>query len=353
MSLYYPFKHHFLLLAVIFLLLSQGTAQTRVTRLFSMKDEKPGFTPSEFYIAGVVDDRADNQRNYMGLSAKAVSEFYNSYLPADHALRPVIISIKKLDAIETAPANNRVEGHIKLSMSFGLKREFDTVQLINYNGGITYTRVGAPPGVAEVNTGHVLLSAVNWFNVWINKQADHSPLLAKSVQVKFTDFNQQPEGDTIYYSVNRPIKWDDFKGKPGGGPYAAEVFVSVGYAEHVEVVKGIIYVALSIKTYFPKSAAWVNNNAQTSYALNHEQRHFDIARIIAERFKNNIIAAPLPVENYDGAINVAYLETLRQAYAMQTLYDKETSHGTDNAGQEEWNRRIDEQLRYYGIVKAD
>ncbi len=83
----------------------------------------------------------------------------------------------------------------------------------------------------------------------------------------------------------------------------------------------------------------------SDYALNHEQRHFDIAKIAAEHFKRKLASEQLPVDNYDGFINYDYLDAYREMDKLQEQYDKETDHGANHAAQEGWDRKIDEELR--------
>jgi predicted secreted Zn-dependent protease len=108
---------------------------------------------------------------------------------------------------------------------------------------------------------------------------------------------------------------------------------------------------MSMKVYLPKSDCWVRNRGLDDYALDHEQRHFDIAKIVAAHFKQKIIAINLPPDNYDGEINVEYLETLRELHRMQMQYDKETRHGSNRHSQEQWGEKIDRELKALGIKK--
>jgi len=36
---------------------------------------------------------------------------------------------------------------------------------------------------------------------------------------------------------------------------------------------------------------------------------------------------------------------------LQDEYDRDTRHGTNKAMQEEWNRRIDAELREFGVIE--
>ena len=86
----------------------------------------------------------------------------------------------------------------------------------------------------------------------------------------------------------------------------------MGYRmRHESINNGIIDLKLEMKVCLPKSACWVRDGSRNNYTLNHEQRHFDIVEIIAEQFKTKILQENLPVNNFDGPINVDYLDAIR------------------------------------------
>ena len=189
---------------------------------------------------------------------------------------------------------------------------------------------------------------MEYINTWMNQQANTNIKLAKGVKISFTDFTEKPEGDTIYYSFARPLTWNDFQSKIPADKekYEAEVFPSFGYEEKTQLVNGIINIRLAVKASLPKSACWVKENSRNSYTLNHEQRHFDLAKIVTEHFKKKLKAADdLTVENYDGPINVEYLESYREMHNLQKQYDDETHHGIDHSAQQRWNEKIDKELK--------
>ena len=169
--------------------------------------------------------------------------------------------------------------------------------------------------------------------------------LAKTVALSFSDYADDQAADSVFYSSKRPLKWSDFTTGFQSHKYDAEVFPVMGYDEETSVVKGTVEVHILLKTYLAKESALVKDGAQNDYVLNHEQRHFDIARIAAERFKKRLQQTTLPVSNYDGFINVYYLDAYREMHNMQERYDNETAHGTDHAAQSTWDKRIDDELR--------
>ncbi|MDB5009909.1 MAG: hypothetical protein JWQ06_698, partial [Mucilaginibacter sp.] len=87
------------------------------------------------------------------------------------------------------------------------------------------------------------------------------------------------------------------------------------------------------------------------YALNHEQRHFDIVKIITEQFKQKVLAEKLTPDTFEAFINMQYLDSYRDMDAMQKAYDKETSHGINRFVQTEWNDRIDKELKKFNRIE--
>jgi hypothetical protein len=328
-----------------------------------LHDERLPVTPREFYIANVTDERVDPsavawllpRSDEKGLvkaypvdlqgGFTVIKQFIDRSLPQNTNLRPIIVSLKKCKVTETQLPGGLVEGHITINMSFSLQQDDEALHLLNYNGNGKYTRNAGPPQEIEPALRKVLGNGLIYLNTWMNREANTDIKLAKAVKVSFTDYQEKPEGDTIYYSASRPLTWDDFKSKIADKRFAAEVYPTIGYNEHTEVNNGIISLKLNIKVCLPKSAAWVRDGVRTDYILNHEQRHFDIAKIAAGHFIQKVKAETLPVFNYDGPINVDYLDAYREMDSLQMKYDKETSHGMDRFMQQKWNEKIDEELK--------
>ena len=327
-------------------------------------------TPTEFYVATVKDERENKAAiawllpvNYYlnnmlktfpvdlrGGSFNAIKKYIEYNISKNAAYRPIDIRLKKFTVTETPVANGGAQGAVNLALSFDLETGLDeTLQLTTYRGNTTYTRRAGYPQDIEPILRQALQNGLIYLNNWMNKQAGSNILLAKKVLLSFTDYSEKTEGDTIYYNINRPLTWDDFHSKIGNSRFDAEVFPSFGYSEKVVVDKGVINIILSIKVFLPKSANWAKESARDSYGLNHEQRHLDIAKIVSEHFKQKLKTENLPVHNYDGFINVDYLDAFREMNALQKQYDSETAHGSNHWAQEKWDARIDDELKKLGI----
>jgi hypothetical protein len=354
---------------VSILLLGSFSGAQETGGLIVLRDEKLNFTPHEFYIAEVTDDRTDKSpvasllykddaHGYLNRSyemkdgcAISIKRFITNNLPQNINLRPVIISIKSLRLTETSTPAGRISGHLAIDFTFGLQKNYGSLALTEYTAGVRYTRSDGVTDIAEPTIRQAIERALTWFNKWMNDRAETDIRLATSVKLQLTDYSEKTEGDTIYYSTARPLTWADFREKPMTGNFDAEIFTSVGYTEQASVEKGVINLNIGMKVELAKSDCWVRSRAQDDYALNHEQRHFDIAKIIGEHFKQKLASMNLPPDNYDGEINVEYLETLRELHSMQTQYDKETRHGRDNLAQSRWDDKIDAELKSLGVKK--
>jgi hypothetical protein len=354
-----------LFLFVNILFLGGVKAQT-ANNAITLRNEKLNFIPGEFYIAGVADERTEKDivatlvykegvayktrlADLKDGAANAIKLFITRNLSQNTDLRPVIVTLHDFKLAETDSGAGGVNGHLTMAISFGLRKDYGVLELVEYKSGLRYMRSYGQTEFPETILRHGIEGAIKWFNNWIEEYAQKDIRLAKSVSVAFSDYTEKPEGDTIYYAVNRPLAWDDFKDKPRAGVFDAEIFAGIGYTEHVEVEKGVIKLEIAVKVDMPKSGSWVKSNALDAYSLNHEQRHFDIAKIVGEHFKKKIAAMGVTPDNYEASISMEYLETLRELTSMQNQYDHDTHHGNDRRAQADWNTRIDEELKELGV----
>ncbi|MBS1519807.1 MAG: hypothetical protein JST50_02330 [Bacteroidetes bacterium] len=333
-----------------------------------LRDEKINFTPREFYIADVADERKDRgpvadliitkpdhsiafkKLDLKDGPVKSIRQFIIRNLHRDTSLRPVVVTLKEFKITETKQPNGQISGRLGIVFSFSLQASYRSIHLVDYTGGIRYVRQENIPVDAEAILRQGIEGTLDFFNTWINSNSETNTLLAKAVKLRFTDNNETPEGDTIYYSAKRPLTWADFKDRPRDNHFEAEIIPVMGYTEQNRVANGIIYVDMAIKVSVAKSDCWVKGE-KDDYVLNHEQRHFDIEKIVGERYKKKLLSMKLPTDNFYGPINVEYLEALRNATSMQKQYDAETRHGEDRLAQAQWNEEIDKELREFGVKK--
>lgn len=374
-SLCYFNKVSFVTLAglLIMCLCSVAVGQPTVkTEVIALRSGLLPFTPKEFYIAGVLDER-DNRTvvgyllsprssplqpvithpvDLQGGAETAIGQFIRQGLACNKALRPIVVRIKECLITETPGARGRVDGRVVLTMAFDLQRDGETVHLVEYRrGGAHYNRPANAKSQVAVEKAfrQSLVSALRYLNTWINQEADSNVLLAKGIKVSFTDYTRNVEEDTVFYATDRPLTWNDFRERPRLERYAASVFPNFAYESRSQVVNGILHINMTLKVYVLPDYSWVKDHAKDPYSLNHEQRHFDIVKLIAERFKQKVQPDSLTVEDYSSIIQWQYIDAYREMNRLQEQYDNETRHGTDQAAQERWNRRIDEELRSFAV----
>ncbi|MHA6250009.1 hypothetical protein ACXYMU_18900 [Pontibacter sp. CAU 1760] len=331
----------------------------------ALRNERLPFTPREFYVAQVIDERED--RKYIGYllppvtqapakpspvdlqggGLAAIQAFYQSSLSHNKALRPVIVRLQECRVTETPGAKpGRVNGQVAVAMAFEYKRGGQVIPLLEYKGGIRYDRPAGQLEVVEPALRRALADAVQYLNTWMDREAGTNEKLATSLHVTFKDHTQQAPGDTVFYSPNRPLVWADFRGAPSKPThFAAAVFPSFAYEGQPEVTEGVLHLNLTMKVFVLKGSSWVKDAARNAYSLNHEQRHFEIVKLVAERFKQKLTTEHLTLEDYNSQMQYAYIESFREMNRMQEQYDSETRHGIDQVAQARWDTRIAAELK--------
>ncbi len=335
-----------------------------------------GITPTEFYIADVIDERSDRQAvaylvqpaalnptnapvittaqpvDFQGGGLAAIRQFVRQSLPRNTGLRPLIIRVKECRVAETASSTKgRIDGTVKVHLAFDYLRDNKYTRLIEYQGGARYARPAGQFTVVEPTLRQTLASGLRYINTWMNQQANHNEKLAKGLQVHFSDYTRSQADDTVFYRVNQPLTWADFTATPRAGRYAALVFPGFAYEGGSDVKDGIIHLNLKVKVYVLRSSSWVKDVARDAYSLNHEQRHFDIVKLVAERFKQKIKPDSLTLEDYNSIVQYKFIESFREMNRLQEQYDGETQHGINQAAQAAWSQRIEADLRKYGVKK--
>lgn len=342
---------------------SQGTVPEPIRLLTG----KIPVTPTEFYIHSVTDSRADQSAvanlffagagrkpviqtaDLQGGADAAIRSFMFRSINRDLSLRPLHVQIKECKITEEISGDNLINGRITVALGFDLVKEGgNNVQLTQYSSVAKYSRTLQSQGIIEPTLRQLLANSLKFINSWMDKEVSENVKLARGVKIAFTDFQEQ-DTDTVYYQQDRPLIWNDFRDKPRNSRYSAQVFPGLGYDQRSKITDGIIHLELAIKVYVIKSASWVIPGSQDTYRLNHEQRHFDIVKLVGERFKEKLLSEKLTPDNYEGIINYEYLESFREMNQRQKEYDKATGHGSNQGMQYHWNKKIDNELMSYRL----
>jgi Bacterial protein of unknown function (DUF922) len=333
-----------------------------------LQPERLSFTATEYNITAVSDQRQNRGNigawfsapkqpaqvlDLAGGTSPALQNFIRQNLRQKPGSRPVALRLTECRITEKI-IGNRVDGTFVFAVGFDLLKDADgetnNKRLTEYRTSANYTRPVNQTAVVENVVRQSLVAALTYFNGFMNREVKQDERLAKSLRVIFTDYVRHADNDTVFYDRSRPLTWADFRAKPRAGTrYAAEVNPNFGYEGRSRVVNGTIELSLVLKVYTLKSGSWTTPPALNDYSLNHEQRHFDIAKIEAERFKRGIVPDSLSLEDYNSNVQYRFIESFRTMNQRQQQYDDETNHGINQAVQERWNQRIERELQALGI----
>jgi hypothetical protein len=180
------------------------------TEPIALRAEPLPFTPREFYIADLIDEREDRSAvvyllpspnspsaatrplDLQGGALTAIRAFVQRSLPRNTALRPVVIHLQECRVTESPATNGSVEGQVMLRMAFDYQREGEVVHLVDYRGGARYQRPVGQLAAIEPALRKSLASALQYLNTWMERQAGSSEKLARQLQVHFTDYTRNP-----------------------------------------------------------------------------------------------------------------------------------------------------------------
>ena len=328
-----------------------GVLPAPTYRVAEVRDERPEKRAVAWLLPTITSGPAPTPRpvDLQGGAAVAVQQFARQSLPQQPEQRPVRLRLRELRVTETPAPGGRVEGRVRVELAYDWLRPHDTpLPLTVYRGGARYLRPATDISTVEPALRQALVEGLRYLNTWLPQAAAHDVRLATSVRPTYRNDQRQTEPDTLFYDPARPLRWSDFTGPPRAGIYAAAVFPSFAYQGQPRVHNGVVELDITLQVFVVRSSSWVGPAQHNPYSLNHEQRHFDLVKLIAERFRRNTMDS-LTVADYNSILQIAYLKSFTEMNRLQDRYDAETHHGLDTAAQQRWNRQIDAELRTFGV----
>lgn len=289
---------------------------------------------------------------------QAATEFFSESIhPIDSAEKEIQVRVLELELTEKLnPETGLYEGDVQLGLGFYVIGRFDPVHLLDYAGSVQYQRSGFRMDRVEAVFNKLFSNSLVYFDSWIKSQALNTRALAKTFRLDIIEQERVSTGEKVFYDPDRPLVWGDFKARPSpGSRNNATIFTSFSLEGVSLMDSGSVVQTLELNVYMLPMQSWVKT--PSDYGLNHEQRHFDIVRIVADRLIHRLENTDLSLDFYQSQINEAYLDAYREMNRLQELYEKGVNHGLDPEGQERWNGWIDEALagdwgRIEGFLKA-
>lgn len=153
---------------------------------------------------------------------------------------------------------------------------------------------------------------------------------ARPVQVSVV-LAPDPEGraDLMRYNRNRPLKIEDFRGRPdkrSQGVAATRSGIEMSYSgtEYPDRIE----VTVTMYAYFEPGKSWMKAEGQNARVLNHEQGHLDLTAIYLCKMKTRIEQQTYNPLTWGNAIKALYHKVTVELGRAQEAYDRETQHGT-------------------------
>ncbi|MCE7055538.1 DUF922 domain-containing Zn-dependent protease [Algoriphagus sp. AGSA1] len=346
-----------LLLAIIAIFISSGIscAQDIILKL------QPGELPAQernYRFDQLLDTRGrkevgrlfDAQRKahsltFDGKLAEQTLALYRSKIKPTHApSHNILVKIHTLDQSEIYQADWKAyKGEIELKLGFFLIGPNEPEHLVDFQSKTNYRRPINQPHHIEPAVRSLFENGWKYFDDWISAQSMGNRLLAKKVRLNIIDPVRKSTADTVFYDPGRPLTWDDFKESPSPlSSFNATIFSSLSIEGNATVEDGEIIQNIEIKVYMIPAQSWVKH--ADSYASNHEQRHFDITRIAADRMKEKLKSMDTDPYLFEAKLNDIYWDAYREMNRMQELYDQQTKHGLNKEIQDKWNNLITDAL---------
>lgn len=139
------------------------------------------------------------------------------------------------------------------------------------------------------------------------------------------------EEEMLDWSYDRPLTWEDYKGRPDPESDAAAsttTYLAIEYN-----MKGSTF-SYKVHSRFSCDKSWGLH--KTDYILAHEQGHFDIAEVYARILHKKMSEYRFDKRTYQKDLKKIYEEVVEAKEEMQEKYDKETNHSIYKANQADW-----------------
>lgn len=279
------------------------------------------------------------------LEQSSTKFFIQSIAPHDPAQKDIQVRIFELELTEKLNSETGLyEGDVQLALGFFLKGSFDPVHLLDYSGSIQYQRSGFRMDRVEAVVNKLFSNSITYFDNWIQNQKLNNRALANSFRLDIIDDKPVSTSEKVYYDPESPLTWGDFTARPSASSrYNATIFASFSLEGVSLMDSGAVLQTMAVNVYMMPRQSWVRT--PSDYGLNHEQRHFDIVRIVADRLVHRLRNTEFSLDFYQARINEMYLDSYREMNRLQEFYETQTGHGLDRDAQEMWNGWIDEALK--------
>ncbi len=147
--------------------------------------------------------------------------------------------------------------------------------------------------------------------------------------------------ENIIWAEGQPLRWYDFAGPvKDTSRFDAESFAEVRYNYRFNSATDFYF---EVYAKFDKSVSWCKKEYQSEALLRHEQLHFDIAALYAQKLKAAFENFQYS-DDFKNEIFQIFNQKKTEYHLVQQLYDDETNHSLNVNNQKDWEKAIAEQL---------
>jgi predicted secreted Zn-dependent protease len=145
----------------------------------------------------------------------------------------------------------------------------------------------------------------------------------------------------IDWKADYKLNWGDFKARPdANSPNAALTSTAIKF----DFSYNDGNLKFHTRCQFDKSISW--GRVKNDYILSHEQGHFDITEIHARKLNKALKEYTVDnANNVSRDLNKIYEKTMRELHNMQTAYDAATDFSINHDKQNEWLKKISDELK--------
>ena len=150
-------------------------------------------------------------------------------------------------------------------------------------------------------------------------------------------------GQQVIWNKSRPLTYADFRGEPRDTTSAAATCCQIG----TRVCKRNLWngkITIAVEAIFYPDSSWYAGEKMHALTLKHEQGHFDIVEWYSRKLRSIIEGNIKNVSDYNRYFQSACDKLYLDYFLAQQKYELETSHGTNEHGQQKWDMFIQEQL---------
>lgn len=348
-------------LLVILQFLMSLPARAQESYTLDIKEALSIANSSHYYFAGIVDRR--HQKDNLGkiinekgqtipvvwntASDITLNRYMNVITTIDTTRLPVFIALKKLSYSDNGSLNRHT---LKLNLDISFYRLLDgkEVEIFQTSASPDFSVQGYVAGLCEKLMSESMTRIFRSFHEWIEEDPNQHILCLKAETI--INFDPQLEnpliGDTIRWSSDYRLSWDDFKGKQDASSrFSAQSNCMFTFRAVPEYRKQVFYLNIYILPCFTRSSSWVHPEKKQDALLAHEQLHFDICEWYVRKLRAAIDSLNPGLMTADKEIHHLFEEYWNAYRAEQARYDVETEHGIVEEQQESWRKKVMEGLQ--------